>query len=313
MNFQTIKKYHIINIILFSSLAITSCKQPPVPFKQPKILDENTRFDFAKITFKEDVRKLISKVIDNASPDYSNRNYDSFIFPEKTRIKQINPKKWTYLKDTRYLFENLNQKEAMAQFAGVLINDISFEADENFNLVASTASSKFFNAVKLDAFLLKMYQKFGKTSFMQEAEKSAGLIPVLTVSYDANNEMIQKESFEKPKIDFESYLYEYKNEQVSEYFHEWILKDKVIQLEISVGHESTISTSSTKIKHRKYFRLDYIVVKRDEYNKMDKRLAEQSIVNKYPMRILKPYHIDSLNFYLHYDMFLVRFPQLIKK
>ncbi len=309
ISFMRLDNKNFSLLIIMALLFITSCEEEKGEvFVQPKVLSENAQFDFATLTFNENVSLLISKSLDTVNYNYSPGNYEDYLFPKESDLDMIfSSKDLTCLTEKRYYFKML-EMDSISQFDGVYFNEVYIETNKDLQMQSCVGYAYFYSTTVLDSMLLRMYHKYGKTSFMREVERDAGMVEVLTVS-DSAGIAIKNISYEKPDIDYESYLYEYVIGGGHSYY-EWKLKDRVLQLEITKGRAMEVDLVSGKMEDTVYYRVEYLIVRIEEYNRIEERIIDASKKNKFPVDIAKPYNIDALNFYNHYDKFTNRFPDL---
>ncbi|WP_282086048.1 hypothetical protein [Aquimarina algiphila] len=293
-------KYFLTIMVLITF----SCKEEKKEFIQPDILIEGAEFDLTQLSFKEDVLKLVSKSLDTINNDYTIKNYENASYPTKEEIKNIsNHKGITYLDEKRYYFQSL-ELDSIAQFLGLHTNSIEIETDSNLKIQTCWATAKVFDTLILNSVLHKMYVKYGKTIWMQEYEDELGLQKVVHASTDENGKVVHEIKYKEYDIDYESYLYQYKINSSDDY-HQWNLKDRILQIKISDGNESTIDLSSGETESKKYYKIEFLNITKKEYDLVKNTLISSSTANNYPMRIIKPYYIKELDFYTNFSKYYI--------
>ena len=287
-------KYFWIIIILMT----LSCVKKKKEFIQPKILIKNSGFDLTKLSFNEDVLTLMSKSLDTIN-NYKNVNYPTDA--QKKSLAQNS--KAIYLDEKRYYFQLL-ELDSVAQYFGLMADNIKIETDSTLKIQACWSNAKVFDSTKLDSVLHKMYVHYGKTNWMKNYEAELGLQKVVYANTDENGKITHEIKYEEYEIDYEAYLYEYKINNFDN-FDQWNLADRIIQVKISDGVESIINLSSGQIERKPYYSVELLSILKKEYELIKKTLASESTKYNYPMRIVKPYYIEDLDFYLHFNRFYI--------
>jgi len=109
ISFMRLDNKNFSLLIIMALLFITSCEEEKGEvFVQPKVLSENAQFDFATLTFNENVSLLISKSLDTINYNYSPGNYEDYLFPKESDLDMIlSSKDLTCLSEKRYYFKML--------------------------------------------------------------------------------------------------------------------------------------------------------------------------------------------------------------
>ena len=286
---------YFCSILLF---IIFSCNNKEEKFTQPKILEKNSEFDLVKLTFNEDIKTLISKSVDSTRSDFKGDN-DS----KKAKSSFYDKEKIMFLNKKRHHFETL-EKDSISHFFGLHTSVIKFETDSIYSLKACWSSAKVFDKSKLDSALHEMYITYGKTNWMKNYQSELGLQEVVYAHTDEDGKVTHEIKHKEFDIDYEAYLYEY-DISSSEYYQQWNLDDRIVQINISKGTESIIELTSGKYVRKPYYKVEFLSVLMSEFDLMKNLLIQESTKNNYPMRIVKSYYIRELDFYLNFNKYYI--------
>jgi len=277
-----------------------SCQGSEEKFKQPEVLNTNAKFDLTILTFNEDIQKLVSKTLDSVNVEFTN---EDFSYPVPRQLSQPkDSKEFLWPVDKRYYYKTVNL-DSMAQFFGLYASMVEIETDTNYKMRVCVAKAKVFDKKDLDAALHKMYGAYGMTNSMKSSKSERGLQEVTYVHTDENGEVTHEIKHQEYDVDYESYLYQYDGN--IDYFEQWNLPDRMIQINISEGIESIIKSGTNNYENNSYYQIEFLVIAKGEFDQLKRRLIAASTESNYPMRYVKPYYIHELDFYSNFSKYYV--------
>ncbi|MEP2280956.1 hypothetical protein [Maribacter sp.] len=290
-------KYIFLSIVILMTL---SCDNKKEKFTQPKVLKKNARFDLAKITFNEDVKTLISKSLDTTNNDFS---YETYSSPTKEELNSFKQSKEIALLDRKGYYFKSFERDSIVQFFGLFASVVEIETDSDFKMQACWATAKVFDSLTLNNVLHKMYVSYGKTNWMKNYQSELGLQEVVYAHTDEKGKVTHEIKYQEYDIDYESYLYEYNI--ITDYYKQWNLPDRKIQINISKGVETVINLVSGGYENKPYYELEFLCISKSEFDLINNFLIKESTKNNYPMRILKSYYVRELDFYTNFNKYYI--------
>ncbi|GAA0872172.1 hypothetical protein GCM10009117_13190 [Gangjinia marincola] len=290
-------------------LILLSCAGKKENFEQPRSLEENAQFDLTKLTFEEDVKALMSKVIDTFESDYSFSNPPTIAIVDAPAIAQGG---YITFDEKRYYFKSF-ERDSMAQFFGLKASLVEIETDSDLNILTCWATAKVFDSIELNAALHDMYRTYGKTNWMKKYESELGMQRVVYAHTDENGQVTHEVKYQEyNNIDYEAYLYEY--HLSSDYYKQWNLPDRMIQINITNGTESIVDLTSGNYENKPYYRIEFLSIRKSEFDLITQFLRLKSTAENYPLRIVKSYYLRELDFYTNFDKYYIsETPDGVKK
>ena len=281
--------YLILTLLFFSCGNNNDTNSKNNVFVQPKVLEKNSEFNIDALTFNEDLRLLFSRSLDTVDNDYSLRNIEPALYPSKEKIIKEQREKYrrfVSMPEERYFFESFTL-DSIATLNDIYFNKVAIETNKNLKIKAFLAYANFYSTKELDSALHKLYIKYGPTPLMKEQEK-------LHREHDSLRGLSTE-----PIEYYEKYLYRYKehyaNSQKINYC-EWVLDDRILQLKIYEGFETKIDLTSGEIDTKNWHIVEYLFIKKEEYDSIKKILFKNMKEYEHGIGILKPYKIESLNY-----------------
>lgn len=288
------KLYFKVSAILFYSFLAASCdgnktgaKQSSQvqKFVQPEILIRNSAFDIAQLNFKENVLQLVSKSLDTADTGFKGKGYDVFKSKPQLNRSEITDGYFA-LGEERYFFKT-RELDSIARFDSLYFYRVGIETDKDKNLLAITANTKFEHKKDLDKFLGVLFKKLGKTieevAIQADHQKNIDEAKARGLSDKDINFLGYNE---QPKYD----LYDYGDKG----YFEWKLKDRYVQVSLSKDREIHMSTNPQENSNIEYLYVEFLVIKKEEYEKIQKLQYDRAVKFKRESYILKPYELRGL-------------------
>jgi hypothetical protein len=268
-------------------------------FVQPKVLEKNAQFHIDSLSFKEHFKLLFSKALDTINNNYSLNNIEAAQYPSNEKIEREeneNYKRFAHIPEKRYFFESFTL-DSLATVNNIYFNKINIETDKNLNIKTLLAYTNFYNTKALDSALHKLYLKYGLTTDMKEQKR-------IDIEHDSlrGKSSSNSKNYEKP-------LYHYGQEgyiNTGKYhYHQWILKDRVLQIKIYAGRDMEVDlTTEGEMKITDYHTLEFLSIKKEEYNRIKAILFENMETLEHEVEILKPYKIKTLSYENAYYKFI---------
>ncbi len=262
---------------------------------QPKVLEKNSEFDIYALTFNEDVRQLFSKSLDTIGNEYSLKNLEPALSPDKEKLEYRQERdRFVIMPEERYFFQSFSL-DSIATLEGIYFNKVDIETNKDLKITTFIAYSDFYSTQKLDTALHKLYIKYGKTLRMKKQEE-------FNREYDSLRGITRY----KPK-NYEKYLYEYKQEGYAysgEFnYTEWVLDDRVLQVKIHENSEMKMDLITGEIDQKNFHTFEFLSIKKQEYDSIKSFLFENMKKYGRGFDILKPYEIKSLNYRNDYSSY----------
>jgi len=290
----TIKPQYKILALTFLSFFNFSCKEDikgniKNQFIQPTVLSKNSAFDFTKLTFNENADQLMSKSLDTTDIGFSGKNYEAFLFGNKVDWKNSSKgDRYFEYPEKRYIFKT-KETDSIGQFDSTYFNRIIIETNPEKKITALIGKTKFEHKKDLDTLLKKIFKRYGKTSDMQEYDRHNAEVDA---EVGKNMTPAQREMMKQgdPIMDYAAYLLDYGDEG----YREWKLKDRVIQVSITKDREISVSTDAKENYNIEYFYVNFLIIRRDEYDTMGKEQLKNASMTK---KALIPYKFYEINAY----------------
>ncbi|MFA4867348.1 MAG: hypothetical protein WC623_04070 [Pedobacter sp.] len=274
------------------SISLLSCKQNPnktAAFVQPSILTKGGNFDFAKVTFNENIEQLVSKLLDTTETGFNGNNYEVFLYGKNEDFSgPIRDQHYFKFPEERYVLKTI-VTDSIAQFDSIYFNQVVLETDAQKKLTAIIGKTKFEHKTGLDSLLNKLFKKYGKTFEMQEHDrKNAEVEAEFTKNMTPEQKEMSRQS--TPVMDYAAYLLDYGNEG----YVVWMLKDRIIQVSFDTDREISIS-STGEYKNIEYLYVDFLVLTKNEYKKTGEAQLENAKLTKAGLQPFKVYNLKDFD------------------
>lgn len=284
-----------IAALAFLSILSFSCKNHKdsagKEFVQPSQLSGNSAFDFAKLTFNEDTDKLLSQSLDTTDTGYTGKNPEVFLFGSKADWdKPSVGNRYFEFPEKRYVYKT-KEIDSIAQFDSIYFNRVIIETNAEKKITAIIGKTKFKDKKDVDTLLKKIFKRYGKTSDMQENDRHNAEVEA---EFTKNMTAAQKEMSKQgdPVMDYAAYLLDYSDDG----YREWILKDRVIQVSLSKDREISVSTNPKDNYNIEYYYVEFLIIRRDEYDKMEKAQIDRARETKTAAMPFKFYDIRAFDY-----------------
>ncbi|MGJ1450884.1 hypothetical protein ACR79S_10035 [Sphingobacterium spiritivorum] len=264
-----------------------SSARPEKP--QPEILSRQAMFDVNQLTFNENAVKLIAPVLDsvneNTGAARQKADYEWKVnMTEGNLVYESVPGK-------RYYYKSL-KTDSLAHYDGLVFNQVELETDENDKLISFVGYSEIETKKELDSLIFHLYDKLGSYEELNYYKYDAS--PPQKVNYLSYNEV---KKYSKHYVDtikkIRSDIYDYDTQNTS--FDLWKFDDRIIQLKIEPSSEAGFDTEKGAY-HRDYFSIQFLVLKRSEYDQIEAQQLTRLKQEKKYVWVLKPYIISTMSY-----------------
>lgn len=272
--------------VLLCTASILSCKSnKPAEFVQPRVLEKNSAFNLAGLNFNEDVLQLISKSLDTNDVEFKGKDYEVFKIKDSFVKSELNDIYFP-LGEKRYFFKTIDL-DSIARFDSLYFYRAGIETDQNKKMISMIGNAKFKEKKDLDKYLSQLFRKLGKTT-----EEMAIKADDKKVVDDAKAGGMSDEAIKFIGLG-EGSKYDLLDYGDNAYF-EWKLKDRYIQVSLSKDREISISTNAENNSNIEYLYVQFLVIKKEEYEKIEKLQFDRAVKLKHESAVLKPYELHAL-------------------
>lgn len=282
----SMKLYLKLLSVFICTIWFSSCGQNKAQqFVQPTVLEKNSAFNLAQLNFSENVTQLISKSLDSGDLDVKGLGKEAFKSRDSLGSGEIQDH-YVLLGEKRYFFKT-RKVDSIARFDSLFFYKAGLETDKDNHLVAIVADAKFRDKKELDKFLSKLFKKLGKTT------------EELAIKADDQKQIDDQKAKgwtdeELKRMGSQGTQYDLLDYGDDAYF-EWKLKDRYIQVSVSKDREIYVSTDPKENSNIEYLYLKFLVIKKDEYEKIEKLQYDCAVKQKFQCRVLMPYTLYSLD------------------
>lgn len=279
-------------VTLISAACLFSCKGKAGSNKtqraQPATFAASACFDLSRIRFDENVIPFFGVTLDTAdNDDWQEKRFEAFRERDSFAPGEL-PEHVFVQKEKRYYFRT-QTLDSIARLDSIFFYRIGIETDEHYHPLAITAQTKFREKKDLDAMLMRLSRKLGKTTEELAVKADLQLRIDTMRTRGATDEQIA--FIRGNDQDTPSDLLNYSD---NGYF-EWQLNDRYIQVSLSKDREITISTNPAENKNEEYYYADLLFIKKEVYEGIAARQYERSVKTGGQKQEWRPYKLRRLD------------------